>query len=199
MYFILSFKISFKVYLPICCYYIAMNRSFLVTAFIFPLILLSQREEDFIKWDENRKLTWDDFKAEPLKMGSTAAMTTTHLGFSYNFANGKITYKIDCWFEKNKSWGLVKNDWILKHEQGHFDIAEIFARQLYRSVSEYQYNKTTFQKDLTAIYKSVVEGKEKFQQQYDDETDYSRNKTKQEEWLIKIESELKQNRSWAGY
>ena len=55
------------------------------------------------------------------------------------------------------------------------------------------------QKDLTAIYKSVVEGKEKFQQQYDDETDYSRNKTKQEEWLIKIESELQQNKSWAGY
>ena len=178
---------------------IAMNKSFFVTAFIFPLLLLSQREEDLIKWNENRKLTWDDFKAAPLKMGSTAAMTTTHLGFSYNFANGKITYKIDCWFEKNKSWGLVKNDWILKHEQGHFDIAEIFARQLYRSVSEYQYNKTTFQKDLTAIYKSVVEGKEKFQQQYDDETDYSRNKTKQEEWLKKIESELKQNKSWAGY
>ena len=176
-----------------------MNRSFFVTAFIFPLLLLSQREEDLIKWNENRKLTWDDFKAAPLKMGSTAAMTTTHLGFSYNFANGKISYKIDCWFEKNKSWGLVKNDWILKHEQGHFDIAELFARQLYRSVSEYQYNKTTFQKDLTAIYKSVVEGKEKFQQQYDDETDYSRNKAKQEEWLIKIEAELKQNKSWAGY
>ena len=176
-----------------------MNRSFLLTAFVFPLILLSLKEEDLIKWDENRRLTWDDFKAEPLKIGSTAAMTTTHLGFSYNFANGKITYKIDCWFEKNRSWGLVKNDWILKHEQGHFDIAEIFARQLNKSVSEYQYNKTTFQKDLSDIYKSVVDGKEKFQQQYDDETDYSRNKPKQEEWIKKIESELKQNNSWAGY
>lgn len=176
-----------------------MNRSFLLTAFILPLILLSHREEDFIKWNENRKLTWDDFKADPLKMGSTAAMTTTHLGFSYNVANGKITYKIDCQFEKNKSWGLVKNDWILKHEQGHFDIAEIFARQLNRSVSDYQFNKNTFQKDLNDIYKSIVDEKEKYQQQYDDETDYSRNKTKQEQWFKKIETELKQNRSWAEY
>jgi hypothetical protein len=178
---------------------LAMNPSSLLTAFIFPLLLLSHLEEDFIKWREDRKLTWDDFKAPPLQMGSTAAMTTTHLGFSYNIANGKITYKIDCTFEKNRSWGLVKNDWILKHEQGHFDIAEIFARKLNKGVGEYQFNKTTFQKDLDAIYKSVIDEKEKFQQQYDDETDYSRAKTKQEEWLMKIQSELKQNKSWAGY
>ena len=101
--------------------------------------------------------------------------------------------------KKNKSWGLVKNEWILKHEQGHFDIAEIFARQLNKLVNEYQFNKSSFQKDLDAIYKSVVAEKEKFQQQYDDETDYSRIKTKQEEWLKKIEAELNQNRSWAGY
>lgn len=166
---------------------------------ILPLLVLSQLEDDHIKWQEDRKLTWDDFKAAPLKIGSTAAMTTTHLGFSYNITNGKITYKIECRFEKNKSWGLVKNEWVLKHEQGHFDVAEIFARKLNKSISEYRFNKNSFQKDLDAIYKSVVAEKEKFQQQYDDETDYSRIKAKQEEWLKKIESELKQHKSWAGY
>ncbi|HKC37512.1 MAG TPA: DUF922 domain-containing protein [Chitinophagaceae bacterium] len=176
-----------------------MKRSSFLTAFILPLLVLSQLEEDFIKWNEGRKLTWDDFKAAPMKLGSTAAMTTTHLGFSYNVVNGKITYKIDCQFEKNRSWGLIKNDWILKHEQGHFDIAEIFARKLNKAVGEYQFNKNTFQKDLDDIYKTVVDEKEKFQQQYDDETDYSRNKTNQDGWLNKIESGLKQNKSWADY
>jgi len=166
---------------------------------ILPLLVLSQLEEDHIKWEENRKLTWEDFKAAPLKIGNTAAMTTTHLGFSYTIKNGIITYKVECRFEKNKSWGLVKNDWVLKHEQGHFDIAEIFARNLNKSINEYQFNKSSFQKDLDAIYKSVVAEKEKYQQQYDDETDYSRIKVKQEEWLKKIEAELKQTRSWAGY
>ena len=166
---------------------------------ILPLLVLSQLEDDHIKWQEDRKLTWDDFKAAPLKIGSTAAMTTTHLGFSYNITNGKITYKIECRFEKNKSWGLVKNEWVLKHEQGHFDVAEIFARKLNKSISEYRFNKNSFQKDLDSIYKSVVTEKEKYQQQYDDETDYSRIKLKQEEWLKKIEGELKQTKSWAGY
>ena len=176
-----------------------MQKILFLTAFIFPLWVLSQLEEDYIKWKDDRRLTWNDFKAAAQKIGNTAAMTTTHLGFAYNVANGIITYTIDCRFEKNKSWGLVKNDWILKHEQGHFDIAEIFARKLNKSITEYQFNRSSFQKDLDAIYKSVVDEKEKFQQQYDDETDYSRNKTKQEEWLKKIESELKQNKSWAGY
>jgi hypothetical protein len=167
--------------------------------FVLPLLLLSPKEEDYVKWQENRKLTWDDFKATPLQMGNTAAMTTTHLGFSYNVANGKVTYKIDCRFEKNRSWGLVKNDWILKHEQGHFDIAEIFARKLNRAINEYQFNKASFQKDLDVIYKAVVLEKENYQQLYDDETDYSRKKNKQEEWFAKIDAELKQNLSWAGY
>jgi uncharacterized membrane protein YcgQ (UPF0703/DUF1980 family) len=166
---------------------------------ILPLLVLSQLEEDHIKWQEDRKLTWDDFKAAPLKIGNTAAMTTTHLGFSYSIKNGIVTYKIECRFEKNKSWGLVKNEWILKHEQGHFDIAEIFARNLNKSINEYQFNKSSFQKDLDAIYKSVVAEKEKYQQQYDDETDYSRIKVKQEEWLKRIEAGLKQNKTWAGY
>ena len=128
-----------------------MKKFLSLAVFAFPLLILSHLEEEYVKWQENRRLTWEDFKAAPLKLGNTAAMTTTHLGFAYNVTNGKVSYKIDCRFEKNKSWGLVKNDWILKHEQGHFDIAEIFARKLNRSINEYEFNKSSFQKDLDVI------------------------------------------------
>jgi predicted secreted Zn-dependent protease len=176
-----------------------MKSPLLIAAFIFPLLLLVQRNDDYIKWQEDRRLTWEDFKAEPVKMGNTAAMTTTHLGFGYSVMNGQVTYKIDCRFEKKKSWGLVKNDWILKHEQGHFDIAELFARKLNQRTSEYKFDRSNFKTDLDAIYKAVVDEKEQYQQQYDDETDYSRNKNKQEEWLKKIEKELKETKDWTGY
>lgn len=176
-----------------------MKSPLLLAAVIFPLLILFQRDDDYIKWKEDRKLTWDDFKAEPLKIGNTAAMTTTHLGFAYNVTNGIVSYKIDCRFEKKKSWGLVKNDWILKHEQGHFDIAEIFARKLNEATASYQFNKRTFQKDLDSIYKAIVADKEEFQQQYDDETDYSRNKSGQQAWFKKIEEELKLSKDWADY
>lgn len=172
---------------------------YLLLAFYLPLGFTPKQDEDFIRWQENKKLTWDDFKAPPQKIGNTAALTTTHLGFSYSVSNGKATYEINCGFQKSRSWGLVKNDWILKHEQGHFDIAEIFARKLFKLVSEYRFDKTSFQKDLDVIYKSVMDEKEKFQQQYDNESDYSRNKPKQEEWIKKIEKELNDSKAWAGY
>ena len=83
------------------------------------------------------------------------------------------------------------------------DIDDTFlakAKEKYPGAKTYNdFRRLLDQKDLDAIYKSVIDEKEKYQQQYDDETDYSRNKTKQEEWLKKIESELKQNRSWADY
>jgi len=176
-----------------------MKKLILLLSLQFPLFLFSQKDGEFIPWNENRKLVWDDFKAPAQKNGDVAALTATHLGFSYNVVNGKISYSIECRFVKQMSWGLVQNDWILKHEQGHFDIAEIFARKLYKTVSEYTFNKSSFQKDLDEIYKNIVAEKEKFQLIYDTETDFSRRKANQEEWLLKIERELNQNKSWASY
>jgi Holliday junction resolvase RusA-like endonuclease len=165
----------------------------------FPLLIFSQQENEFISWSEKRKLVWDDFKAAPLQMGNVAALTSTHLGFSYKMSDGKVSYFIECQFEKNKSWGLVKNDNVLRHEQGHFDIAEMFARKLYKELSAYQFNRNTFQKDLDNIYKKIVDEKTKYQQLYDDETNYSQDKNNQEEWLKKIEAELVLLKTWARY
>ena len=176
-----------------------MKRTIIPFFLLLPLFVLSQKDDDFIKWQANRRLTWDDFQATPLNLGSTAALTTSHLGFSYSMANGKVTYHIECRFQKSKSWGLVKNDWILMHEQGHFDIAEIFARKLNKEISNYKFNNKTFQKDLDDIYQSIMDEKEKFQQQYDNESDYSRNKPKQEDWVKKITAELERFKDWANY
>ena len=176
-----------------------MKKLFSHFLFLIPLLLSAQADENFINWESGRRLNWDDFKATPLKNSGAAALTATHLGFSYNFKNGKISYTIECGFEKDKSWGLVKNDWILKHEQGHFDIAEIFARKLFMAISEYPFNKKTFESDLDKIYNTVIAEKETFQQQYDDETDNSINKSEQEQWLKKIAGLLSEYKSWMGY
>ena len=76
-------------------------------------------------------------------------------------------------FSRNRSWGLYKTDYILSHEQGHFDITEIFARQLNKRMSEYIFNKNTYQQDLQKIYNDIQREKETLQNQYDNETDYS--------------------------
>jgi predicted secreted Zn-dependent protease len=167
-------------------------------AFIVPLITIAQ-DNEFIEWSATKRLTWNDYLASPSTSDDIAAITSTALGMEYHVRNNSISYKISCHFSKTKSWGRYKTDYILQHEQGHFDITEIFARKLVKAVKEYKFDSKKYQDDLGKIYKKIMEEKEEFQGKYDDETDFSRNKTKQAEWLKKIAKELEDLEEFADY
>ena len=94
---------------------------------------------------------------------------------------------------------MHKTDYILTHEQGHFDIAEIFARKLNKLMKEYNFDWNTYRQDLKKIYQDVLDEKEDMQNKYDEETNHSINKEKQEEWLKKISGKLKELDAWADY
>lgn len=173
---------------------------------LLPLLLLSinisfsqSRNEELIAWNENRKLTWDDYKGKVQRGSDAAASTATYLGIEYNFGKNGFDYKITCSFSKTRSWGLHRNDYILSHEQGHFDIAEIFARKLHKKMSEYVFNKNSFKEDLKNLYINLTAEKDAFQNKYDEETNHSINKEKQTEWLKKIEETLNELKDFANY
>ena len=163
---------------------------------LFPSVLFSQSSnEEVLEWDPSRKLSWADYKARPNPDSDAAASTTTYLGINYNITSRSFSYKIYSRFSKTRSWGLHKTAYILSHEQGHFDIAEIFARKLH----EYEFNKKTYNKDLEKIYRDVTKEKEDTQNQYDKETNHSINKTEQLLWLKKIAAMLEEYADWADY
>lgn len=157
------------------------------------------RNEETIYWNENRKLTWADYKGKVQPGSDAAASTATYLGIEYNFGKDGFDYKITCSFSKTKSWAMHKNDYILSHEQGHFDIAEIFARKLHKKMSEYVFNKNSFKEDLKNLYMNLTSEKDAFQNKYDEETNHSINKEKQAEWLKKIGETLNELKDFANY
>lgn len=167
---------------------------------LFPSVLFSQSSnEEVLEWDPSRKLSWADYKARPNPDSDAAASTTTYLGINYNITSRSFSYKIYSRFSKTRSWGLHKTAHILSHEQGHFDIAEIFARKLHKKMSEYEFNKKTYNKDLEKIYRDVTKEKEDTQNQYDKETNHSIIKTEQLLWLKKIAAMLEEYADWADY
>lgn len=178
-----------------------MPRIFLLLLCALPLCSSSQeRKEDLIYWKEELRLKWDDYKGEPGPGADAAASTATYLGIEYNFdSNNKLGYKITCSFSKTKSWVRNPSDHILSHEQGHFDIAEIFARKLNKQMKFYTFNPATYQADLKKIYVSILEEKETMQNGYDFETNHSINKEKQAEWLKKINVLLKEYNAFSNY
>ena len=172
---------------------------------IFILLTISlvsfaqNKNEELITWSETQKLTWSDYKGKVQPGNDAAASTATYLGIEYSFNRSGLDYKITCSFSKTRSWGLHKTDDILAHEQGHFDIAEVFARKLNKQMSEYVFNKNTFKDDLKKIYMTLTTEKDVFQNQYDEETNHSIKKEKQAEWLKKIEGLLKELKVFSNY
>ena len=158
-----------------------------------------EESAEYLPWANSRPLTWEDFLCEPKRNTDAVALTSTALGISYNMSNNSLNYEITCSFSKVKSWGILKTPYILAHEQGHFDITEIYARKLHKELQDYKFNRKTFRQDVNVIYDRVVKEKENLQFAYDGLTDHSRNKTVQAEWLEKIQELLIQTEAYADY
>jgi len=160
----------------------------------------TQKDDNSIPWVASRKLTWADFKSRPDNNSTNAALTSSKIIFKYSYDSDKgFNYTIGCLFEKNGSWGRVKTDYILSHEQGHFDIAEIYARKLNKIIKAYSFNAATAQKEVPAIYEKIMKELAAMQNQYDSETDFSRDREQQTAWSEKINRELYKLGEFAGY
>lgn len=172
----------------------------ILIGFFFSLPLAGSAQNDqFIEWSAVKRLTWDDYLAKPSSLSDAAAITSTALGVEYHLKNNALSYSITCRFSKTHSWGRHKTEYILQHEQGHFDITELFARKLAKELKGYKFNARKYQDDVSKIYKKVMDEKEEYQNKYDKETDFSRNKQQQADWLQKIRDELDDLYEYANY
>lgn len=165
----------------------------------FLLAAITFYQTSLIPWKSTRKLSWDDFKATPDAGSSNAALTSSSINIEFGFDNTGLQYSIKCSFDKNKSWVRIKNTDVLGHEQGHFDLAEVYARKLNKAMKEYKFNAKTVSDDVNKLYDGMMKQHHEMQNTYDQETDYSRNKPKQEEWKKKILADLKNLEAFADY
>jgi len=173
----------------------------LATLLSLQLVLpVFHKENNTIPWSASRRLTWDDFESAPDRHSGNAALTSSTISFKYSYDPEKgFNYSISCLFEKNSSWGRVKTDYILAHEQGHFDIAEIYARKLNRRIQAWQFNAATAQKEIPAMYQQIMKELADAQNEYDSGTDFSRDRDGQGAWLARIRKDLGSLQPYAAY
>lgn len=174
---------------------------FLVTLLL--LVFWAPLDNDAIKiqWSENKKLSWEDFRGTPDAGDGYVASTNSGMSFSFSYkvTNGIMTmdYEILCNFYPELSWykvDLVSN-YILQHEQTHFDISELYARKLRKVMEE-----TTFSNDpkeaVNAIYQNMEAARQKLQEKYDFETDHSKNEPVEIQWRRFVTNELEKYEHW---
>ena len=172
------------------------------------LMSFSFVKDDFILWQENKKLKIQDFKADNKDtvkvnrqqfLGAISAIRIEYSSFQRN-KSSVPDFSIKTYFDPNESLMLLKNDYVLQHEQIHFDLTELYARKMRKSVESLR------QKNVTniSIYRKKIQHwnvmKEKASNQFDaDNQDYYikigqkilfQKNPKQEAWKKKVDREL---------
>jgi predicted secreted Zn-dependent protease len=166
---------------------------------LFPLFLSLPKEDNIIEWSPTRKLTWADFKGSPDPASNNAALTSSAITVAFEYSNKGLTHTIKCKFNKLLSWGRIRNDYILNHEQGHFNIAEAHARLLHKNLNEYVFNSKTVSDDINKIYAETMKEHVAMQKQYDDVTNHSLDTAQQNLWDKKIDVMLKKLEGYSDY
>ena len=172
---------------------------FIFSIFVFLFAVSGWGQEyETILWNSNQRLSWSDFRAEPSNHGRAAAITASGISYQYSTmeSNGEyeLDYTVNTYFYPNKSWyhPEVCDEVILSHEQLHFDITELFARKMRQLLSETKFTKNV-KAEVRAIYRQINNDLAEFQNRYDDETNFSRDREKQLMWNKKIKEALESN------
>lgn len=157
-------------------------------------VIFAQGTTDTLHWNKNRKLTWDDFQGVPDSTVIYAANTVA--GFvtkSRYTSDSTISVVITAVFYRKRAWQKTKyqTPQSLKHEQGHFDITEVYARKATAAFKKYKYNKATVNKDIDSIVNYYFNEMSIIDDLYDKETANHRNFTQQRIWDRKIAAWLK--------
>jgi hypothetical protein len=155
--------------------------------------------EHCIEWDENRKLTWSDFRGKPNKISRNEALTDSgmSIGLECNEQTSEVT--IECFFDPKKSWSKnEKSDYLLAHEQLHFDITELFVRKLRKQIDKLGDDCQKLNNYIEEYYNKNYKAFVAYQHAYDSESRHSLNKEKQAYWEKKVARELEQLKPYAS-
>ncbi|WP_179319422.1 DUF922 domain-containing protein [Winogradskyella helgolandensis] len=152
-------------------------------------------EDESVTWSE-AKLTWVDFKGAPDSESDAVALTASGITFGYSVKTSgerivDFSTTVEAHFYPNKSWYLKDkaNAHILAHEQLHFDITELYARQFRAQIKKLKVNQNV-KEQMNRLHATINEAVNDTQRRYDEETDHSMNREMQKEWRITIQKEL---------
>jgi hypothetical protein len=168
--------------------------------FIFCLLFLvfgKTANEETKTWNVSYKLTWDDFKATPDPNSDAVALTASGITFGYSVKTSgqriiDFSTTVEAHFYPNKSWHVKdkSDDYILGHEQLHFDITELYVRKFREQIERLIVNQNV-KEQMKRLHTTINEALNETQKRYDAQSNHSINVEMQKQWQAFIKEELK--------
>ncbi len=150
---------------------------------------------DTVFYRPGRKLTYADFQAAP-RPGRYAAMVFTSIAYEGNSKVKEdyleVEIKMKVYMVKSMSWMAVqsRNEYVLGHEQLHFDIANVIAQRFKNRLRDMPLTVEDHDSEIQYQFLEAFREMNRLQEQYDQETRHGLNAVEQTAWNQLIMEEL---------
>ena len=148
-------------------------------------------------WSADRPLAWDDFQGSPPSEGSEGAKTSYTLYSAWKCKGDVFEFRVIAGFRPRQSWvkALVLNDstqrrTILRHEQTHFDLAEVHARRMRRAFGDLVRPCAKTDSELSSLAQRLAQEEKAEQRRYDAETNHGLLTDQQAAWSRDVAGRL---------
>jgi hypothetical protein len=157
-----------------------------------------KQNDTIIKWSENYKLGYADFAREhfgtkdSLAKYDTLATIDCFIKYEIKLESGKRVIHAFAAMHPQTSWMKVKLPGVLQHEQGHFDLTEIYARKFEKTVNDTSIsNPHDYFLFFTEYFKQTMEDLNAENEKYDIWTLNAFGKEYYYRWITQQLSQLK--------
>lgn len=153
-------------------------------------------EGDTIYYAASRPLTWSDFKSKYRRSNKYAAMVMPNIAYDQDekIEAGiiHVTLTLKTFLAKSDCWLGVsyKDDYMLNHEQRHFDVAKIITEQFRQQIQKAKVNPDTYEAVINMQYLESYRDMNKMQKAYDTETAHGLNRAAQQNWNKRLDDLL---------
>jgi hypothetical protein len=159
---------------------------------------------DPFPWSEKRRLSWSDFLGTPDFASDASAMTAYAISYEATCEGPTFTFHVSNTFQPERSWvkptlllRMTIERLTLQHEQTHFDLGEVHARQMRQAMRELKAPCERPEDERRAIAERVMREDGTVQRRYDHETEFGVNLARQREWETSVARQLKTLKAFA--
>lgn len=144
-------------------------------------------------WHSKNTVTIESFKGSPQEESPYSAKSYCNIEYNAKVKKGVLMVEVIAEFDNKRSW-LIEDEFsrkVVAHENGHFNLVEIYARKFRKAVSEATFTKENYEAKLAKLSKEMDKKLQIIQASYDGQSDHGVNTFQQIEWNKRIAAQLR--------
>ncbi|MGI4738271.1 MAG: DUF922 domain-containing protein [Janthinobacterium lividum] len=147
----------------------------------------------FIRWSASRPLTVVDFKGRPRTTQTHAALTSANINTGAICKGDVFVGTAQASFDPVASWvrePTTMTPALLRHEQLHFDIAEVYARRLRQQLATMRLSCSKLGDRFERVSQAAYAAWQKAEDDYDLDTRHGLEHARQTQWEAQVRQQL---------